>query len=158
MLQSADKHILAPCIPLSFSCDGFPVRTKNHAQCGFCTSCLLRRYSLEMAGLSEFDSDSYLQDWKHDRFKPNKHHLRGLRAMDWQARRLSRCCAAPDVWLSLVTEFPELRMVLTDLTLLHQHPIDQVRNALIDMLREHIMNWKTFSALKLLIPTSVCAA
>lgn len=158
MLQCVDQSILAPCIPLTFSCDGFPVRTTNYAQCGFCTSCLLRRYSLEVSGLADCDSNGYLQDWKHNRFKSSKYHLRGLRAMDWQARRLAQCCAASDPWLPLITEFPELRMVVTDLTMLQQQSADQVKGALITMIRDHILNWNAFSALRLLASSPATAA
>jgi 7-cyano-7-deazaguanine synthase in queuosine biosynthesis len=158
MLRSAGQDILARCIPLTFSCDGFPLRAKNHAQCGFCTSCLLRRYSLEVAGLAKFDSDSYLQDWKLNRFKPNKHHLRGLRAMDWQTRRLAKCFANKEAWLPLVTEFPELRTVVTDLGLLNQQPVNDVRDHLMAMLHEHIFSWNSFSALQLLSTSSLRAA
>lgn len=158
MLKSAGQDILARCIPLTFSCDGFPIRVKNHAQCGFCTSCLLRRYSLEVAELAKFDSDSYLQDWKLNRFKPNKYHLRGLRAMDWQTRRLARCFANQDAWLPLVTEFPELRTVVTDLGLLNQEPVNDVRSRLMAMLQEHISSWSRFSALELLSTGSTRAA
>jgi 7-cyano-7-deazaguanine synthase in queuosine biosynthesis len=151
MLKSAPRHVLARCIPLTFSCDGFPVRTKNHPQCGFCTSCLLRRYSLEVAELAQFDdSTSYLQDWKLNRFNLNRHHLRGLRAMDWQAKRLAKCLATNDPWIPLVSKFPELRTVVTDLGLLNQESIEDVRTNLMAMLRDHISTWNKFSALELL--------
>lgn len=78
MLQHPAITRVGEAIRLTFSCDGFPVRTKARAQCGFCTSCLLRRYSLEVAGLADLDSDGYLQDWKSQSFALSRHHLRGL--------------------------------------------------------------------------------
>jgi hypothetical protein len=85
MLREAAVARVRDIILQTFSCDAFPVGVRGRAQCGFCTSCLLRRSSLEVAGLAEADSNAYLQDWKLSSFKPTRHHLRGLRAMDWQA-------------------------------------------------------------------------
>ena len=55
MCKHQAMQFMAQCIPSTFSCDGFPVRQAGKPQCGSCTSCLLRRLSLEIAGLSAFD-------------------------------------------------------------------------------------------------------
>ena len=49
-MDSAVQRV-ADYIPLTFSCDGFPVQTKHKPHCGSCTSCLLRRVSLNAADL-----------------------------------------------------------------------------------------------------------
>lgn len=137
-------------IPLTFSCDGFPVRTKGHAQCGFCTSCLLRRYSLEIAGLGNLDLDGYLQDWKSNSFRPTRHHLRGLRAMDWQVLRLEKSLAEKEPWRAVTVEFPELRALVNDLCLVHKETSTQVEARLMRVLGRHVADWPNFSALQLL--------
>ena len=42
----------------TFSCDRFPDWREDRPQCGTCASCILRRVSLEAAGLAVFDSGS----------------------------------------------------------------------------------------------------
>lgn len=154
MLQHAAIDPVREAIPLTFSCDGFPVRTRGHAQCGFCTSCLLRRFSLEMAGLIDFDSNDYLQDWRSNSFVRSKHHLRGLRAMDWQAQRFRGCLESSDQWHALILEFPELRIIANDLCLLHSESPATVKVRLLRVLKQHAADWLSFSALPLLGATN----
>lgn len=75
--------LAAEGIGSTFSCDGFPVRRSRLAQCGFCTSCILRRQALETAGLSLYDANDYGCDLTVDG-PVLGHHLRGLRAMNLQ--------------------------------------------------------------------------
>jgi 7-cyano-7-deazaguanine synthase in queuosine biosynthesis len=150
MLQHSAMGRVGEAIPLTFSCDGFPVRTKARSQCGFCTSCLLRRYSLEVAGLADLDSDGYLQDWRSQSFTPSRHHLRGLRAMDWQVLKLATCFAERNPWQALISEFPDLRVLVNDMSLAdHETPV-QVESHFLRVLRQHVANWPGFSALQLL--------
>jgi hypothetical protein len=150
MLRHPGFRKVSNGVPLTFSCDGFPVRTKGHPQCGFCTSCLLRRYSLETAGLAEADSGPYLQDWRSGSFNPNRHHLRGLRAMHWQVLRLSKCFAQHDPWHALCFDFPELRAVVHDLSPADPEARIHAEASLMGMLKQHTTDWPHFSALQLL--------
>lgn len=150
MLQHSAIGRVGEAIPLTFSCDGFPVRTKARAQCGFCTSCLLRRYSLEVAGLAGLDSDGYLQDWRSRSFTPSRHHLRGLRAMDWQVLRLANCFAERNPWHALISEFPDLRVMENDLCLADHETPARVEPQFLRVLRQHVADWPGFSALQLL--------
>ncbi len=158
MLREPAVARVRNAIPLTFSCDSFPVRARGRAQCGFCTSCLLRRYSLELAGLAEVDSDGYLQDWKSASFKPARHHLRGLRAMDWQVLRIERCLSEPRPWSALAVQFPELRLLAHELSLTNSLCLAGVEEQLVRLLRQHTADWRTFSALQLLRPDSGTAA
>jgi len=137
-------------IPFTFSCDGFPVRAKGRPQCGFCTSCLLRRYSLELAGLGEVDLNGYLQDLRSPSFRPTRHQLRGLQAMDWQVLGLERCLADRDPWHAATIRFPGLRVLANDLSLNEQGAPARVEAKLLRVLRQHVADWPSFSALRLL--------
>jgi hypothetical protein len=156
MLRHPVVARLSNAISLTFSCDGFPVRAKGHAQCGFCTSCLLRRLSLESAGLENHDSNGYLQDWRLGTFKPTKHHLRGLRAMDWQVLRLRKCFAEAGQWRALTAEFPELRILANELS--HIEAAGGVETKLLEVLKQHSQEWQSFSAVKLLSTKRIEAA
>ena len=50
---------LHPLIAMTASCDGYPLRQANHAQCGRCGSCVLRQQSLASAGISDADRNDY---------------------------------------------------------------------------------------------------
>jgi 7-cyano-7-deazaguanine synthase in queuosine biosynthesis len=125
----------------TFSCDGFPVRRRKFAQCGFCTSCLLRRQALEAAALAGVDGDDYGCDLRTEGpFQP--HHLRPLRAMHYQSVRLLDALIAPNAWAALTLEFPELRRIeefLED---------SQIRGQLLRLYGQHVKEWSSFSALR----------
>jgi 7-cyano-7-deazaguanine synthase in queuosine biosynthesis len=139
-------------IASTFSCDGFPVRRRKFAQCGFCTSCLLRRQALEAAALAHMDSGDYGCDLQDDGpFQP--HHLRPLRAMHYQSARLLDALIAPDAWAMLTLEFPELRRIEEALA-----ADPSMRGQLVRLYGQHIKEWNSFSALRHLqqqSPTSV---
>lgn len=139
----------------TFSCDGFPVRRHKLAQCGFCTSCLLRRQALESASLADADGNDYGCDLRQEGpFQP--HHLRGLRAMHYQSTRLLNALIAPNAWTALCIEFPELRRVAEAMTA--DAMATDVPDQLIHLYEQHVREWKSFSALKHLqeqSPTSV---
>jgi 7-cyano-7-deazaguanine synthase in queuosine biosynthesis len=129
-------------IAKTFSCDGFPVRRRKFAQCGFCTSCILRRQALEAAALAAVDADDYGCDLlTGGQFQ--SHHLRPLRAMHYQSVRLLDALIAPNAWAALTLEFPELRRIEESM------PNDsEIRDRLIRLYEQHVKEWSSFSALK----------
>jgi hypothetical protein len=48
-------------VPLSASCDSYPLRMADRTHCGRCGSCLLRRQSLIAAGLEQLDRQDYVR-------------------------------------------------------------------------------------------------
>ena len=132
-------------IACTFSCDGFPVRRYRLAQCGHCTSCLLRRQALEAAGLADADGTDYGCDLKQD--GPfQQHQLRGLRAMDYQSSRILNALIAPDAWGALCMEFPELRR-LADTLATDSTDVD-IRRQILRLYGQHVKEWTSFSALR----------
>ena len=132
-------------IAYTFSCDGFPVRRRKFAQCGFCTSCLLRRQALEAAGLAASDSDDYGCDLRQaERFEP--HQLRALLAMNHQADRILNALIAPEAWTALCLEYPELRRVAESIA--PHSTMTDARKQLVRLYGQHVREWSSFSALK----------
>lgn len=158
MLANPSIREIQEALALTFSCDGFPVRAVGRSQCGFCTSCLLRRFSLEIAGLGAFDSKEYLRDWKSQSFPSTHQHLRGLRAMDWQTLRFRRCLGESDPWSALTLEFPELRVLVHDLSRLHHELPSEIAPKLQRLIAQHVHDWPRFSALPLLNATNTKVA
>lgn len=94
---SADQVLEA-----TVSCDtGFAARVPDHAPCGACSSCLLRRQALCAAGRPSLDTVKVYPRASH-----RGTHV--LAAMSWQVERLRACLARPDPYDGLVSEFPEL--------------------------------------------------
>jgi len=131
----------------TFSCDSFPLHVKDKPQCGSCTSCLLRRMSLESAGLSRFDpSEGYLRDLLSPSYSGHAKGLRGLRAMEWQAMKLGLVLTASHPWKSLSQEFPELQRILSELSM--HVPADSIRlqEQLLQLYSRYVSEWNQFSA------------
>jgi 7-cyano-7-deazaguanine synthase in queuosine biosynthesis len=151
MCRHPEVQRLAKYILQTFSCDGFPVRVKSKPQCGICTSCLLRRHSLESAGLTAFDpADAYLRDLLSTSFRGKARRLRALRAMEWQAQRIRMQLGKPDPWRALTLEFPLLRQVATEMCVLGGETQADVQAKLLKLYSTYVDEWEEFSARSLL--------
>lgn len=104
LLEADLGHLVAQ----SFSCDGFQ-RVAGQHHCGTCTSCLLRRQSIDASSLSRFDNPKrYRFDVTNPEARIPEHRLVGLRLMLDQMSVLDQCLATEDPWRALVNVFPEL--------------------------------------------------
>ncbi len=138
---------LSDKIPLTFSCDSFPIRKKGQAQCGICTSCLLRRQSLESAGLTTFDlTTKYLNDWHSCASKSAKLHP--LFVMDWQVQKLASCLQSQRPWRNLISEFPELLEIASEIARFSGRASEAVSEDLLHLYSHYVHEWNDFSAHK----------
>lgn len=90
----------------SISCDtAFAARSEPDLppHCGECTSCLLRRQALLVAGRPAVEHQEYRG---HSKIED-----RHLHAMLWQVARARRALDAEDAWTSFVQEFPDVLCV-----------------------------------------------
>jgi len=136
-------------LDLTFSCDSFPVRAKDKAQCGLCTSCLLRRQSLERAGLAAYDIKGYLNDFTRAGFSCSEKQLHSLLAMDWQAQRIKAALAQASPWEALVQEFVELRKLESELCRSGRVERHTLQDKLVRLYAEYAAEWESFSARRL---------
>jgi 7-cyano-7-deazaguanine synthase in queuosine biosynthesis len=132
----------------TFSCDGM---THAGFHCGYCTSCLLRRVSLEVAGLRPYDCVKYLHDLTLPSHSRKPRHLRGLTSMTWQAMRLRRCLAAKSPWNALSREFPEVQLAAAELARTNPEATDR----LCRLYEQHVNQWLSFSAVGQLATSAV---
>ncbi|MEV0732660.1 7-cyano-7-deazaguanine synthase [Polymorphospora sp. NPDC050346] len=117
--QSAD-----PALAASISCDsGFSARSSY--ECGSCTSCLLRRQSLQSAGRGYLDDSSRYR-------RQTKSKDPGLSAMLWQVSLLEQCLAQAHPWRALVSQFPSL--------LKASHILDP--NDLVRLYDRYVQEWR----------------
>ena len=138
---------LAPFVWTTFSCDGFPVQVHGKPQCGSCTSCLLRRLSLQVADLCEFDTgEQYLCDLLDRTSKPSEKQLRQLNAMEWQFRKIAQRIRGQRAWENLVLEFPDLQTIATELGARAAGGRPEVCGCLIELYSKYVSEWEHFSA------------
>jgi 7-cyano-7-deazaguanine synthase in queuosine biosynthesis len=129
----------------TFSCDRFPDWREGKPQCGTCASCILRRLSLEAADLTDFDAGSnYARDVKSDSFIPDNSSANILSNYEEQAITLDRALKKLNPWQALASDFPELYEI--------EHAIANdgrkdtgIREALLQLLKSQVDEWKTFS-------------
>ncbi len=129
-------------ISYSVSCDGFPQRMHNQpSQCGRCTSCILRRQSLQASGLARHD-----QGYRYDVFRPqtirDERHLYDFEAMRGQVHKINRCLATEDSWRSLCISFPEL--VRTHAELVLREGLGDgthISDRMVDLYRNYAWEW-----------------
>lgn len=147
MCRHEAMQAVSEIIPLTFSCDGFPVRTSGKPQCGFCTSCLLRRLSLESADLSAYDAgDRYIADLRSPSFNESSKQLQSIKAMEWQFHKLSQALAHADQWQSLAIEFPILQTIVSELGSHSKEDTESLRQSILHLYANYISEWKHFSA------------
>ena len=100
---------LHPVVPLAMSCDtAFSHRVSGVANCGSCTSCLLRRHALCGAGMGKVDKQTQYRTDVLSAAPPDPEKLYNLKAMLSQAARMSMALDDNEPWNSLLREFPEL--------------------------------------------------
>ena len=104
---------LAGLVRETVSCDGYPQRVPNQAQCGICTSCVLRRQSLFSAGLTDHDPGGA---YRHDIFKGlsnlSTEEAHGFGVMSEQVSRIDGCLDSDRPWQKLTVAYPELARTL----------------------------------------------
>jgi 7-cyano-7-deazaguanine synthase in queuosine biosynthesis len=138
---------LADAISLTFSCDGFPVHTAGKSQCGVCTSCLLRRLSVEVADLNDFDDgENYLTDLGSLTFNPSFAQLNDLRVMEWQYQIIKNHLSAENPWQALVYEFPVLQSIVSEFDAYKNFQTEDIQNKILRLFSRYCEEWENFSA------------
>lgn len=138
---------LADVISLTFSCDGFPVQTAGKPQCGVCTSCLLRRMSIENANLTNSDDgEHYLTDLSSETSQPSFAQLNDLRAMEWQYQTIKNRLSAEDAWQALILKYPSLQTLVSELSADKNFQREDTQNKILLLYSQYCAEWETFSA------------
>ena len=145
MCKSLIGSGLADAVSHTVSCDGFPQRIRGQpSQCGYCTSCILRRQSLQASGLEQFD-----QGYRYDVLGPKmgltREHLYGFEAMRGQVHKIGRCLESKEPWGSLCVAFPELARTHAEVVEhLDMGSHAEVSRRLVDLYRAYVWEWEWF--------------
>ena len=96
-------------LPQAMSCDtSFSHRASRVANCGTCTSCLLRRQALWSAGMGIVDRQTQYRTDVLNAEALDSEQTYNLKAMLSQAARIGMALSDNEPWHSLLMEFPEL--------------------------------------------------
>lgn len=140
------KHAgLADAVQHTVSCDSFPLRIPGKpSQCGFCTSCVLRRQSLLTAGFQECDSrHTYLCDVMSNGASIAPERLYGIEVMRGQVYKLSRCLDSNDPWQSLIESFPDLLKTHAELVKRKNLNAEETCARFVQLYRTYVREWKS---------------
>jgi 7-cyano-7-deazaguanine synthase in queuosine biosynthesis len=142
----------------TFSCDRFPNWHEHRPQCGACPSCVLRRMSLEAAGLADLDpAAGYTSGINESSASLNSAAAFVLEKFDAQAHRLHKLLATERPWAVLSRAYPELREVQHALFKCSGLSPDEVESRLLRLYGKHADEWKAFSGSRTL-ERHLCAA
>ena len=148
MCRSLPGAGLADLARATVSCDGYPQRVPKQAQCGICTSCVLRRQSLFCAGLMDHDPGGA---YRYDIFKglrnlsTEKGH--GFGVMSEQVSRIDGCLASDRPWQKLTVAYPELARTLVELTSQPGAATEEdLAAGFVGLFRTYVQEWKEFAS------------
>ena len=142
MCKALTDSGFADAVSYTVSCDGFPQRMHNQpSQCGRCTSCILRRQSLQASGLAQHD-----QGYRYDVLRPqtirDECHLYDFEAMRGQVHKIGRCLATDDPWRSLCASFPELARTHAELVVRGGlGDRTSIGDGMVDLYRSYAWEW-----------------
>jgi hypothetical protein len=129
-------------VALTVSCDSRRRDPGLPAQCGCCSSCLLRRQALAAAEVA--DSTAYLIP---DRRQPSERDLRHFLAMQHQIRILGDIYAANSPWDGLYDRYPVLLDVAERIAKAEGGEADGVERCLTDLYRRYLGEWNAVETL-----------
>lgn len=122
------------------TCDSFPLRLPNGVtHCGHCTSCILRRLSLRVAGLAPFDNHAKYQ---HDIFgeyqrldQQSKFDIHLVRQQAWTFTKIVND-EHPNT--AVYSQFPDLYMTSTELSAKLGESSSDITAHLVDLLSAYV--------------------
>jgi hypothetical protein len=148
-LTTALREIPKPAYQ-TISCDGRYRQAGLPSQCGYCSSCLLRR----MALLNTFGRDD--TDYVVTHRSTNGPLIRRshFKAMDLQAAKLEDILSLADPWRGLQSRYPELHVLSSRIAKAEEMPESNFQARLLELYRSHVGEWKqTRELLQILAPT-----
>lgn len=136
------------------SCDSFPLRVKTPtpglaAQCGVCTSCVLRRQSLYAAGVNNpLENSRYTRDIFRSPKPEERSVIEPLLMMLDQVTLIERASVSSSPVSALLTEFPDLIVAMhaiqEDPHAFGASPDDDIPRLLCDLLFRYAREWARF--------------
>lgn len=135
MIESLINSNVENLISLSFSCDRIHRTEQGIIQCGVCTSCLLRRQSLNALGIN--DSSSYVSSHID---KSGEH----FSAMQFQVSRIRTLLQTCDPWVSMSKEYNDLDDIVDQISMQSKQERLYLRRQIIQLYSRYVDEWNLF--------------
>lgn len=131
------------------SCDRFPLRIRDRpSQCGFCTSCILRRQALHASGLGDLDpGTAYLRDafdGYDDLSLPQRH---GIQTTRDHVFKLSRILDQADPWIALCLAYPQLADISLEVSEHRSIEHELVKQQILRLYGAYVSEWQSLASL-----------
>ena len=148
MCRALPQAGLAVVVRETVSCDGYPQRVLGQAQCGCCTSCVLRRQALFSGGLADYDhSVDYRRDILSGIDGLDQKYNHGFMVMNEQVKLMARCLESDRPWQELTVAYPELARTVAELA---ARPGGASQESLaasyVELFRTHVREWNEFAS------------
>lgn len=121
---------------LTSSCDSRHRQRDLPTNCGYCTSCLLRRQALSACGIA--DKTDYVTSYSNE---TNKSFNGNLDAMLFQVDTMQRLHNSDDQWSSLLFEYPEMSNLADLMAKESSEPVERVQSNLISLYARYVKEW-----------------
>ena len=146
MCRALEPAGLAGAVGLTVSCDGFPQRQKNSpSQCGYCTSCILRRQAIFASGIPQHDDRKrYRMDALSWQGNLDSEHRYGLNAMRNQVHGIANCMSAPNPWGALISLYPELARTQLELAQSQVYGAGTFKEGILRLFGTYVQEWQPF--------------
>ena len=131
------------------SCDRFPLRIRNQpTQCGYCTSCILRRQALHASGLGDIDpGTAYWQDISGGYAGLNQTQRYGIRTMRDQVFKLGRMLDQSEPWTALCASYPQLAEISREICDQRSGDLEHVKRQILRLFRTYVSEWQCLTSL-----------
>ena len=149
MCRALPEAGLVDVIRETVSCDSFPPRLPNgRTQCGYCTSCILRRQALHAAGLGVHDPGSaYRRDVLSGEFSLRPAQRHGPLVMRDQVFKIGMCLDQHDPWTALTESYPELDRTSREFSIRNCVELMHARSQFLQLLRTYVSECQCFKPL-----------
>jgi hypothetical protein len=124
----------------TITCDGRFRQEGQPPQCGFCSSCLLRRQSLAVQGIED-KTEYVITHGREPEANPTLH----LRAMLCQVETLRSVLRSEQAWFSLSSKYPELGKIVNRVTQ-HATESQRIEENLLQLYKRYVDEWEKVSS------------
>lgn len=129
----------------TISCDS--LHRSSPPQCGYCSSCLLRRQAIAVSGIEDQTLYQITASKERKQQKTDSAHLRAMLA---QVDTLRKVQKSSDVWNSMVRLYPILQEIVEKDTMIvseEQGKQEIIKQRLLHLYHEYVTEWDQVSAM-----------
>jgi 7-cyano-7-deazaguanine synthase in queuosine biosynthesis len=140
MIKALAEDAHTELIPLTSSCDSPHRKPQQPTQCGYCSSCILRKQALAASQVE--DKTQYIEPHGNPPVKDIRLYLESMLAQVATLReRLKHNDRNVDQWRSLTQRFPELNDIADRTHTEEDITLPEMRFQLIHLLRSYVSEW-----------------